>query len=94
MNDDVLLRPVHAAGSDKPFGELSLGDVRSHAAELRSAVGWGPTARVAAVAQAWRELAEAMSADGAGTVGDLGSERAAEWAERLWVVPPRGGLLG
>jgi len=94
MSEDVLLRPVHAAGSDKPFGELSLGDVRAHAAELRSAVGWGPTARVASVARAWRELADAMADRQAATVADLGAETASGWAERLWVVPPSGGLLG
>ena len=94
MSDDVLLRPVHAGGADKPFGELSLGDVRAHAAELRSAVGWGPTARVASVAQAWRELADAMASAGAATVADLGAETATGWARRLWVVPPAGGLLG
>jgi hypothetical protein len=91
--DDVLARPVHAAGADRRFGELTLGDVRAHAAELGSAVGWGPTARVATVARAWRELADAMSSYGAATVADLGAERAADWAERLWVVPPGGALL-
>jgi hypothetical protein len=91
--EDTLRRPVHAGGAEKPFGELSLGDVRAHAAELSSAVGWGPTARVAVVAQAWRELGEAMAASGAGKVSDLGDDEAAGWAERLWVVPPGGGLL-
>jgi hypothetical protein len=89
----TLRRPVHAGGVDRPFGELRLEDVRAHAAELSSAVGWGPTARVAVVAQAWRELGEAMAASGAGTVADLGDDEAAGWAERLWVVPPGGGLL-
>jgi hypothetical protein len=90
---EALRRPVHAAGSDKPYGELSLADVRAHAAELSSAVGWGPTARVATVAQAWRELGDAMAAAGAATVADLGAKEAAGWAQRLWVVPPGGGLL-
>jgi hypothetical protein len=91
--DETLGRPVHAGGVEKPYGELTVGDVRAHAAELSSAVGWGPTARVGAVAAAWRELAAAMAAAGAATVADLGPEAAAGWAERLWVVPPRGGLL-
>jgi hypothetical protein len=91
--DDLLDRPVHAGGADRRFGELGVNDVRAHAAELRSAAGWGPTARIATVAQAWRELADEMSRCGAATVADLGAERAAALAERLWVVPPGGSLL-
>lgn len=91
--DDVLARPVHAGGADRRFGELTAEDVRAHAAELRSAAGWGPTARIGAVAQAWRELADDMAREGAATVADLGPERAAAAAERLWVVPPGGSLL-
>lgn len=91
--DDVLERPVHAGGADRRFGELSVDDVRGHAAELRSAAGWGPTARIATVAQAWRELADEMTSAGAGTVADLGADRAGELAQRLWVVPPGGSLL-
>ena len=91
--DDVLDRPVHAGGADRRFGELGVDDVRAHAAELRSAAGWGPTARIATVAQAWRELADELAQAGAATVADLGGERAAALAERLWVVPPGGSLL-
>jgi hypothetical protein len=91
--DDLFARPVHAGGADKRFGELTVGDVRAHAAELRSAAGWGPTARIATVAQAWRELAEHMAQSSAGTVADLGTQTATEFAERLWVLPPGGSLL-
>jgi hypothetical protein len=92
-DDDALERPVHAGGADRRFGELTVDDVRAHAAELRSAVGWGPTARIATVAQAWRELADEMAAESAATVADLGADRAGELAQRLWVVPPGGSLL-
>jgi hypothetical protein len=91
--DDALGRPVHAGGADRRFGELSVDDVRAHAAELRSAAGWGPTARIATVAQAWRELADEMATGGAATVADLGADRAGELAQRLWVIPPGGSLL-
>ena len=91
--DGALDRPVHAGGADRRFGELSVDDVRAHAAELRSAAGWGPTARIGAVAQAWRELAQEMAQAEAATVADLGAQRAAALAERLWVVPPGGSLL-
>jgi hypothetical protein len=91
--EDALRRPVHADGADKPFGDLSLDDVRAHAAELASSAGWGPTARVAPVARAWSELAARMADAGARTVADLGPQAAAELAERLWVVPPGESLL-
>ncbi|HLI60059.1 MAG TPA: hypothetical protein VKV21_10395 [Solirubrobacteraceae bacterium] len=77
----------------KPFGEFTVDEVRARAAELRQATGWGPTARVGAVARAWSELARAMSAASAGTVADLGPAVAAEHAERLWVTPPGGSSL-
>ncbi|HEV7461625.1 MAG TPA: hypothetical protein VGN78_13895 [Solirubrobacteraceae bacterium] len=90
---DVLLQSVYAGGHDKPFGELTGEEVRSRADELASAVGFGPTVKVASVARAWSELARRMSDEGAPTVADLGEQAAAELAERLWVVPPGGSLL-
>jgi hypothetical protein len=84
--------PVYADGRDKPFGELTIADVQARAEELASAVGWGPTAKVASVASAWSELARQMSNQGAQTVAELG-ETATQLAERLWVVPPGGSLL-
>lgn len=91
--DDALRRPVATADGERPFGELTLADVGARAEELRAASGWGPTARVAPVARAWAELARTMSASGAATVADLGAQAAAEFAPRLWVVPPAGSLL-
>jgi hypothetical protein len=91
--EDPLARPVHAAGGDKPFGEFTLADVRARADELRAAIGWGPTTRVASVARGWSELARAMQSAGSATVAELGPEVAGEFARRLWVVPPGGSLL-
>jgi hypothetical protein len=90
---DVLLQSVYASGRDKPFGELTVEEVRARADELASAAGWGPTAKVGSVARAWSGLARRMSDDGAQTVADLGESVAAEFAEGLWVVPPGGSLL-
>ena len=64
----IVAQDVFIAGEHRPFGALTADDVRSRADELRAAVGWGPTARVAPVAQAWRELAMALDGAGAGTV--------------------------
>ena len=89
----VLDELVFAGGQTKPFGEVTADEVRARAAELRSAAGWGPTARVAAVATAWGELARLMDEAQARTVSDLDESAVEERAERLWVVPPGGSLL-
>jgi len=85
---NVLEQPVYAGGRSKPFGELSLDEVRARADELRAAVGFGPTARVAPVARAWRELAMEMEKRGATTVAQLDPALVAERAELLWIVSP------
>jgi hypothetical protein len=85
---DILAQHVYIRGANRPFGSLSAEDARAHADELRAAVGWGPTARVAPVAQAWRELSMAMDRDRAGVVADLAPEMLVELAPRLWVTLP------
>jgi hypothetical protein len=85
---------VYAGGRSKPFGELTLDEVKARAAELRDSAGaGGPTARVLPVAMAWGELGRLMEAEGAGRVGELGSEAIAKRAEPLWIIPPGGSLL-
>ncbi len=92
-DDRGLERPVSTAEGEKPFKDLTLGDVEARARELQAATGWGPTARVAGVARAWSELGRAMRQHGAVTVGGLGAEEAGKRARALWVVPPGGSLL-
>jgi hypothetical protein len=90
----ILAERVAApGGTSKPFGELTAAEVAERAADLRSATGWGPTARVGPVAAAWADLARAMEAAGAATVADLDPGDVAARAERLWIVPPGGSLL-
>jgi hypothetical protein len=89
----ILQQRVFIRGASRPFGELTLDDARARADELRAATGWGPTARVAPVAMAWRELALAMERAAAATVGELSSDVVVELAPKLWVVPPGGTLL-
>ena len=84
----VLDQEVSLRGANRPFGELTRDDAASRADGLRAAVGWGPTARVAPVAQAWRELAMSMGRAGAATVGDLEPEVLVALAPRLWVTLP------
>jgi hypothetical protein len=84
----VLTVSVHVAGGPKPFGELTRAEVAARAAELREAVGFGPTVRVAPVARAWGELARRMEEAGAATVADLDEPTVARLAEPLWVRMP------
>jgi hypothetical protein len=94
--DDVaaaLEIPIHTGGESKPFRELTIDDVRGRARELREAVGWGPTARVAPVARAWAQLGELMIEAGVQSVAKLDAATVAGQLEALWVVPPGGTLL-
>ncbi|GAC1583864.1 MAG: hypothetical protein NVS3B18_16840 [Candidatus Dormibacteria bacterium] len=90
---DILRQSVYVRGASRPFGELTVEDARSRADELRAATGWGPTARVAPVAMAWRELTMSMERSGAATVSELSEEVVLELAPRAWAVPPGGSLL-
>jgi hypothetical protein len=89
----ILATTVYTDGANRPFGALTGKEIRARADELRSAVGWGPTARIAPVAQAWRELSMVMERAGVATVSELDPEVVAQMAPRLWIVPPAGGLL-
>jgi hypothetical protein len=86
--DHLLEQTVYMRGANRPFGELTRQDVRDRADELRAAVGWGPTARVAPVAQAWRELAIEMEREDAGSVAGLPHDIVVKLAPRLWIVAP------
>lgn len=84
----ILTTPVFIRGANRPFGELTLDDVRARADELRAATGWGPTARVAPVARAWRELSLEMERAGAAVVAELDAARLTGLVQQLWVVLP------
>jgi hypothetical protein len=84
----IVATPVFVRGANRPFGELTAADVRARADELRAAVGFGPTARVAPVAQAWRELVMTMEREGAAAVGELPAGTLVELAPKLWVTLP------
>jgi hypothetical protein len=91
--DELLARRVFSRGADKPFGDLSAGEVAERADELAAGAGLGHASRVAAVALAWRELARTMADHGAGRVGELDRKAISDLAERLWIAPPGGSLL-
>jgi hypothetical protein len=84
---------VYARGANRAFDELTVEDVRDRADELKGVSGWGPTARIASVALAWRELSLLMDRAGAATVAELPDETVMQMAAKLWVTPPGGTLL-
>ncbi len=84
----ILEQDVYIRGANRRFGELTVDDARARADELRAAVGWGPTARIAPVAMAWRELSIAMDRATAATVGELEPDVLVALAPRLWVTLP------
>jgi hypothetical protein len=92
--EKLLGRELYVGERYRRFGELTAADARAQAAELGAAGGWGPLAKVAGVALAWRELAAELARVGAeATVADLDPEVQRRFARRLWVVPPGGSLL-
>lgn len=86
--EDPRTRPVHVAGRDRAFGEVTVEDARAMASELKAAGGWGPMARVAAVARSWDGLARTLDEAGAATVADLDPDTIHAAAVNLWVIPP------
>lgn len=86
--EQILATTVFAGGANRPFGELTSDQVRARADELRAATGWGPTARVAPVARAWRELSMEMERGRASVVAGLDPDVLARLAPQLWVVMP------
>ena len=93
IGDGPLAQPVFAGSGYKAFGEFTVAEVATRAAELSAAAGWGPTARVGAVARGWSELGRAMRAADAARVDELDHAVAEEFARKLWVVPPGGSLI-
>jgi hypothetical protein len=92
--DGLLGRELYVGGRYRRFGELTAADARAQAEELAGAGGWGPMAKVAGVAQAWRELAAELARLGAeATVTQLEPSARERFAHRLWVLPPGGSLL-
>jgi Fe-Mn family superoxide dismutase len=90
---DILTRPVSISGVERRFGELTLEDARTQAAELKALAGWGPTARVGTIARAWTDLAKTLEKRGARTVADLDPGTVASAAVELWIVPPTRSMV-
>ncbi len=90
---DVLSRPVSIAGVEKAFGDITLDDARTQAAELKALAGWGPMAKVGSIARGWNDLAGTMDHRGAETVSDLDPSIVVTAATDLWVIAPGRGMV-
>jgi hypothetical protein len=86
--DQILGQQLYIGGANRSFAEVTVQDARARADELRAATGFGPTARVAPVARAWRELVLEMERSGVATVGELDTAVLTALAPKLWVVMP------
>jgi hypothetical protein len=91
--EEARTRTVHIGDADRPFGEVTAEDARAQSAELKEAGSFGPLQRVAKVALAWSELAAVIEGAGVATVGELDDETVVQWAERVWVIAPEGGMI-
>jgi hypothetical protein len=90
---EALEKPVYCGEAYVPFREIGVAEARQLEAELGSVGSWGPMTKVGSVARCWGELAEAIEKAGAGKVGELDSRQVLDFAERLWILPPGGGIL-
>ena len=86
--EQILDQQIYIGGANKSFGDVTVQDARARADELRATTGWGPTARVAPVARAWRELVLEMERSGCATVAELDTAALTALAPKLWVVMP------
>ncbi|HET7051344.1 MAG TPA: hypothetical protein VFI54_23965 [Solirubrobacteraceae bacterium] len=86
--EQILDQQIYIGGANRSFGDVTLADARARADELRATTGWGPTARVAPVARAWRELVLEMERSGCSTVDELDTAVLTALAPKLWVVMP------
>ena len=90
---EVLERLVSVCGSEHRFGDVTLDEARAHAAELKGLAGWGPMAKVGAVARGWGDLALQMQKHNATTVAELDPGIVENAAKALWIILPGRAMV-
>jgi Fe-Mn family superoxide dismutase len=90
---DILLRSVTVCSAERRFGEVTADDARQHSTELKALAGWGPMAKIGAVARGWGDLAATMQKRNAATVADLDPGIVERAAIELWIVPPDRSMV-
>ena len=90
---DVLERLVSVCGTEHRFGEVTLDEARAHSAELKALAGWGPLAKVGAIARGWGDLALQMQKHNATTVAELDPGIVETAALALWIILPGRSMV-
>jgi Fe-Mn family superoxide dismutase len=90
---DILLRLVTVCSKERRFGEVTMEEARQHSTELKALAGWGPMAKVGAIARGWSDLAVNMQKRKAQTVADLDPGIVEKAAIELWIVPPDRSMV-
>ncbi len=90
---DILERLVTVCNAQRRFGEVTIAEARQHSTELKALAGWGPMAKVGAVARGWSDLAVNMQKRNADTVADLDPGIVERAAIELWIVPPDRSMV-
>ena len=90
---DILLRLVTVCSVERRFGEVTMDEARQHSTELKALAGWGPMAKVGAIARGWSDLAVNMQKRNAATVAELDPGIVEKAAIELWIVPPDRSMV-
>ena len=90
---DILVREVTVCSAQRRFGEVTPDDARQHSTELKALAGWGPMAKVGAIARGWGDLADTMRKRGAATVAELDPGLVEKAALELWIIPPDRSMV-
>jgi Fe-Mn family superoxide dismutase len=90
---DILVRLVSVCGTEHEFGNVTRDEARAHSAELKALAGWGPMAKVGAVARGWGDLAAQMQKRNATTVAELDPGIVEHAAKELWIIPPDRSMI-
>jgi Fe-Mn family superoxide dismutase len=90
---EVLERLVSVCGSEHRFGEVTIDEARAHSAELKALAGWGPMAKVGAIARGWGDLAVQMQKRDATTVAELDPGIVENAAKALWIILPGRSMV-
>ena len=90
---DILVREVTVRSAQRRFGEVTPDEARRHSTELKALAGWGPMAKVGAIARGRGDLADTMKRRGAVTVADLDAGLVEKAALELWIIPPDRSIV-
>jgi Fe-Mn family superoxide dismutase len=89
----LLQRLVSVCGTEHRFGEVTLDEARAHSADLKALAGWGPMAKIGAIARGWSDLALQMQKHDVNTVAELDPGIVEHAARALWIILPGRSMV-